>query len=309
MRSIQTLSATLAVLCLTALTGAQVKQEVKDATITAKVETLILLNEHLNPFNINTNTKDGVVTLTGGVRDNVQRELAGDLAGSVEGVSRVENNIIVAPDAESEKDRRSWKQAIEDRSVTASVRARLIYNGEFKGLKVGVQTVNGVVTLYGVVRSEEQRNKMLRIASETRGVLQVVNNLVVQPPEAVTEKPFREVGYTMSDELIEKRIEKTLLLNRHITVRNLDIEVNNGVAILSGGVNTEEERKLAEELTRSLGGVTDVRNEIQINPGVVVFDQPTEAQPLSEPVALEDIDPVDEPMPEAAPSVEATPLR
>ena len=42
--------------------GAEVKQEVEDASITARIETLYLLNEHLNPFNIDTSTKDGVVT-------------------------------------------------------------------------------------------------------------------------------------------------------------------------------------------------------------------------------------------------------
>lgn len=292
------------------LAHGQVKQEVKDASITARIETLFLLNEHLNPFNINTSTSEGVVTLVGGVSDGVQRELAADLASSVEGVVRVENNIIVTPDAENEQNRRSWKQAIDDRSVTASVRARLVYNGEFKGLKVGVQTVNGVATLYGVVRSEEQRDRILRIAAETKGVQRVKNNLTVQPPERVTEKPFREVGYTMSDELIEKRIETTLLFNRRVSIRDLDVEVNNGVAILTGSVNTEEQRTLAEELTRSLGGVKDVRNDIQLNENVVVFGEPVEAESLGEPMPLEDIDPPDEPLPPAqeTPTVEARPL-
>lgn len=290
--------------------SAQVSQEVADASITAKIETLFLLNEHLNPFNIDTSTEQGVVTLTGGVNDNVQRNLAAELAATVEGVTKVENNIIVTPDAINDKDRRTWKQAIEDKGVSAAVRARLTYNGGFKGLSIGIETINNVTTLYGVVRSPEQRDYIARIASETKGVDQVVNNLTIQEPQT-SGNGWKDVGNSISDQFLEKRIEKTMLLNRHLSIRDLDVDVVSGTAVLTGSVNTEEQRKLAEEITRSLGGVQDVRNEIKLYDNVVTFGN-SEAMPTTragEPVPLQDIDPTDEAMPvEPAPSVEAKPL-
>ena len=286
---------------------AQVSQEVEDASITARVETFFLLNEHLNPFNIDTNTHNGVVTLTGGVSDSVQRNLAAELAASVEGVKEVKNDIVITPDAENDKDRRTWKQAFEDKGVTASVRARLMYQGEFKGLRIGIETVNNVTTLYGVVRSEEQRGRIGRIAADTRGVERVVDNLTVAPPE-FTGNGWKDIGSGISDEALEKRIEKTMLLNRHLSIRDLDVEVQNGVAVLTGNVNTKQERKLAEEITRSLGGITDVKNDIKLYDNVIEYG-PDGAQPATEqgqPVELTDIDPTDELTP--APAIEASPL-
>lgn len=289
---------------------AHVSQEVADASITAKIETLYLLNEHLNPFNIDTSTNHGVVTLTGGVNDDVQRNLAAELAATVEGVTQVVNNIVITPDAENDKDRRSWKQAIEDKGVSAAVRARLTYNGGFKGLSIGIETINNVTTLYGVVRSQEQRDYIARIASETKGVDQVVNNLTVQEPET-SGNAWRDVGSSISDQFLEKRIEKTMLLNRHLSIRDLDVDVVNGTAVLTGNVNTEEQRKLAEEITRSLGGVQDVRNEIKLYDNVVTYGSPgaQPTTPAGQPVPLQDIDPTDEVMPvEPAPTLEAKPL-
>jgi osmotically-inducible protein OsmY len=290
--------------------AAQVSQEVADASITAKIETLYLLNEHLNPFNIDTSTNNGVVTLTGGVNDDVQRNLAAELAATVEGVTQVMNNIIITPDAENDKDRRTWKQAIEDKGVSAAVRARLTYNGGFKGLSIGIETINNVTTLYGVVRSEEQRDYIARIASETKGVDQVVNNLTILEP-TTSGNGWKDVGNSISDQFLEKRIEKTMLLNRHLSIRDLDVDVVSGTAVLTGSVNTEEQRKLAEEITRSLGGVQDVRNEIKLYDNVVEYGTPgaKPVTPAGEPVMLQDIDPTDESLPDTpAPAVEAKPL-
>jgi len=267
---------------------------VEDASITARIETLFMLNEHLSAFDINTSTRDGVVTLTGGVNDNVQRGLAADLATSVPGVQKVVNNIVLQPDSENDKDRRIWKQAVEDRTISASVRGRLVYHGEFKGLKIGIETVNNEVTLYGVVRSEEQRNKLARIAADTRGVAKVYNNLSVAPATS-SGSPPADAGAKVSDEVLEKRIERTILFNRHLSIVDLDVEVNNGVTVLSGNVDTEEQRKLAEEITRSLGGVGEIRNEIRLFDNVTVFDDSQPANPA--PPVLQDIDPDDEPRP------------
>ena len=45
---------------------------VSDAAITAEVEASFLLHEKLNPFDINTTTVDGTVTLTGAVANEEQ---------------------------------------------------------------------------------------------------------------------------------------------------------------------------------------------------------------------------------------------
>lgn len=246
--------------------GGQVVTDIEDSTITARVETLYLLNEHLNPLNINTTTRNGNVMITGSVNDEVQKELAEDLALSVKGVAFVDNRLIVINTVVGDKERRTWKQRIADRAVSASVKTRLLVKGEFKGLKIGISTINGVVTLYGVVPTEEHALTMAKIAEETKGVSSVVNSLTVRHRDDAYDA-VRGAGRQISDEWLESRVETAVLLNRHLSIRELDVEVDDGICILTGTVNSEEKKELAGQIADSIQGVSAVRNEIAVRPG------------------------------------------
>lgn len=89
---------------------------VSDVVIAARVETVFVLDRHLSPYNINTDVRDGVVTLSGAVRDDIQRELAEELAASSEGVVEVVNQIVVIEDAQTPGEKRTWKKR-RDRSL------------------------------------------------------------------------------------------------------------------------------------------------------------------------------------------------
>jgi len=92
--------------------GAAVRTAAKDALITGRIESTFLLNEQLNPFNINTTTKNGVVTLTGSVDEPTARQLAEDLARSVKGVVDVNNQIRVVATPSGTHARRSFSQQV-----------------------------------------------------------------------------------------------------------------------------------------------------------------------------------------------------
>lgn len=291
------------ILMASALTAfADLDEKTRDAAITGRIETMFLLNEHLNPFNINTNTDHGVVTLVGAVNDPVQRELAEELAASVDNVVEVRNQIVVSRETFGEKERRKFGQKVTDKTTNASVRARLIYNREFKGLQIGVETVNGVVRLYGVVKSEPQRQRIEQVTMDTRGVVDVKNELVIRDRDPL-EAP-RPIGQSISDEWLEKRVETTIMLNRHLSIRELDVEVNEGIVILTGSVNSEDERALAANMAESIGGVNEVRNEITLRDPLETAA--ATAEPVN-PVQLEGSEP-DEYVPEERPTVEARPL-
>jgi osmotically-inducible protein OsmY len=268
-----------------------VPQAVQDAAITGRIESMYLLNEHLNPFNINTTTQGGVVTLSGSVSDEIQRELAEELAKSVDGVERVENKLTVAEVVIDSTPKRTWRERVDDLSVSASIRTRLISHKHFKGLTISVKTERRIVTLFGVVRSEEQKNHIGDIAFDTRGVEKVNNFLTVQPKES-NDDPVLYVGGTISDEWVEKRIETAILINRHVSIRSLDVEVNDGICVLAGVVATDSQRQLAGSIADNIQGVKTVRNAIQVRQQDIVTG-PVEAglpplppeAPIAEPEA------------------------
>jgi osmotically-inducible protein OsmY len=161
----------------------------RDAWITGKIEAVYTLNRHLNPFAINTDVENGVVLLTGSVKSDIDRDLAEEIAKGIEGVTEVNNELTVdlgnagsAREAEgSSSQDRDFGTWVNDITITAAVKSRLIANENIEGLRIDVSTDRNVVTLNGSVSSAEQSDLAEEIASNANDVAEVKNNLVVDP--------------------------------------------------------------------------------------------------------------------------------
>lgn len=70
-------------------------QRVSDATLTTKVKAKLTGDPEINPFNINVDTEDGVVTLLGRVPTQSDRDEAERLARNTKGVRDVDNRLKV----------------------------------------------------------------------------------------------------------------------------------------------------------------------------------------------------------------------
>src|SRR5262249_57941313 len=68
-----------------------------------------------------------------------------------------------------------------DSGVTTSVKTQLMADELVKARSINVDTRNHVVTLTGTVQSAAEEAKALQIARSTRGVTDVVDNLVIAP--------------------------------------------------------------------------------------------------------------------------------
>ena len=155
---------------------------VHDAAITMRIKTTYLFNGHLNPFRINVDTRDGVVTLHGTVPSDVHRDLAAAIAKSAEGVKDVDNELTIAsaggdgPDAAD----KSFGDSVRDAETTASIKLSLAFQRGVKASHISVHTDQGTVTLSGEVDSQAERQLAARIAHDTDGVRRVVNDLEVR---------------------------------------------------------------------------------------------------------------------------------
>lgn len=152
------------------------ENEAKDAWIDGKAESTILFNTELNSFDINTDVKNGVVTLTGKVESEVDKALAEELVMSLDGVTDVDNKLTVHNEDEQDSD---TMQDLKDAKVTTVVKTRLLMESEVSGTSIDVDTDNGVVTLNGEVESEAEKELALTIAKNTDDVRDVVDNLTV----------------------------------------------------------------------------------------------------------------------------------
>ena len=71
-------------------------------------------------------------------------------------------------------------QYVDDRTITASVKSKLVADHASNLTRVDVDTTNHVVSLNGVVQSADQKRRAEELAMQVRGVRSVNNNLQVQ---------------------------------------------------------------------------------------------------------------------------------
>ena len=157
-------------------------QNIKDASLTAKIKTTYLFNPHLNSFRINVNTQDSAVTLEGVVKSGIQKDLAGEIAKNADGVRSVRNELRVAEGAVNDPDEvdRTFSQAVLDATTTASAKTALALTSDVRASDINVSTRWGTVTLTGVVKSRNEKRLAEETVRNTDGVKEVVNHLDVR---------------------------------------------------------------------------------------------------------------------------------
>lgn len=166
--------------------------EAKDAWLQGKLETALLFNRHLNSFAIDTEVKSGTAYLSGFVESDIDVDLAGEIAESIEGVAKVKNDLQidkakagVAREGEEYTKSQGFRQKVMDATLSASVNTQLLVNGNTSGTKIDVDTKNGVVTLTGEVASDEERELAGLIAKNADGTKSVKNKLTVKKVASV----------------------------------------------------------------------------------------------------------------------------
>lgn len=70
-------------------------QAISDAAITTRIKTAMVAEKGLETMRIDVDTADGVVTLTGDVRNQANRDRAGAIARNMDGVREVRNDLKV----------------------------------------------------------------------------------------------------------------------------------------------------------------------------------------------------------------------
>jgi osmotically-inducible protein OsmY len=73
----------------------------------------------------------------------------------------------------------SGREKIDDGTITAQVNARLAQDKELSGIKIDVDTQNGVVTLSGPTPTASAKERAAEIAHHVKGVVSVNNQLTI----------------------------------------------------------------------------------------------------------------------------------
>ncbi len=125
-----------------------------------------VLNHEYPPFRelllpIDVKVDGGIITLEGWVRTPAMKHVATLLTKEIPGVKNVENNLFVDDELE--------------RAVALALEQEPSLEDDFPGIHVDV--LAGIVTLWGEVTSEVERQKAEEIAQQVPGVRKVINDL------------------------------------------------------------------------------------------------------------------------------------
>lgn len=170
------ISATLSTSALASSATELDRSKLNDAWLDGKAETTLLLNTNLNSFAIDTEVKDGVVTLSGSVNNRIDSNLAEELVIGLDGVKSVDNNITVS--GKNTEDEKITSQ-LTSAKIASVVKSKLLLNRNIPGTAIDVDVDNGTVTLKGKVDNDKQRDLAVAIAKNTNDVNKVVNKLTI----------------------------------------------------------------------------------------------------------------------------------
>jgi hyperosmotically inducible protein len=153
-----------------------------------------------------------------------------------------------------------------DAALEAKVRSALALSRRASGLDIEVAAHSRIVALSGRVPTPEVRSIAEAIVADTPGVDGVENRLEVDP-KAVANGYEASLLQRIADLETQVSLQERLRREPLLAGVNLKVEVDQGIVVLRGAVESETERETAEQIARSAVGAEHVRNELQaLNP-------------------------------------------
>jgi len=246
----------------------QAAVEAKDDDIATRVSEALAANESLKDSSISVQSVNkGLVLLKGNAKTLSDHLTAIEVTRSVAGVRRVASEV---QSQDTLADASVWKEpniavggtaeptapsATADLYTTSMVKMALLTNRDTPAMDINVDTSGGVVTLFGIVPTDQSKAAAENEAKKTPGVKSVKNQLQVV---ASAKQPAVEA----KDEVILENVRKNLEQNADLS--KVTPEVKNCVVRLTGTVASGVERVEAMQIARATKGVCAVQTDLTI---------------------------------------------
>jgi hyperosmotically inducible protein len=148
-------------------------------------------------------------------------------------------------------------EVIDDSVLTAKVKTALIEDPVTKAHEINVETYRGVVQLGGFVESNTEKSRATEVARSVNGVKEVRNDLRVSEAD-------QSVGQTVDDGMLTTQVKAKLIADSRTDAYKINVETQGGVVQLTGFVDSTEAKNTAGEIARTVEGVKNVRNDLEI---------------------------------------------
>ena len=191
----------------------------------------------------------GIVTLTGIVDSCVKKLAAQQAAHKAFGVLDVVNDIDVRVAGDTRND---------DAEIARALRRALEWNVLVPATRINSTVSKGWVTLQGEVDCLREREDAERAVSVLPGVRGVFNNIQVK-----TAIDPEDVKFTIAD-VLARRADRE--------ADRIRVDVNEGEVILTGAVNSWDEKEAIIGAISHSPGVTGLTDHLFIDPFAIRFE-------------------------------------
>jgi hyperosmotically inducible periplasmic protein len=166
--------------------------------------------------------------------------------------------LAVASACSATRTQQSAGEVIDDSVLTSKVKVALIDDPTTKAGQINVETYRGVVQLGGFVDNAQQKAQATKVARSVTGVKEVRNDLLV------STKPHATTGQDVDDSVLTTSVKAKLMDDSTTKAYEINVGTQKGVVQLTGFVDSTAMKSRAGELARSVDGVKDVRNDLEI---------------------------------------------
>ena len=166
--------------------------------------------------------------------------------------------LAVASACSSTRTQQSVGEVIDDSVLTSKVKVALIDDPVTKAGQINVETYRGVVQLGGFVDNAQQKDQATKVARSVTGVKEVRNDL------RVSTKPEATAGQGVDDSMLTASVKTKLMETSETKAHQINVGTEKGVVQLTGFVDSTAMKAKAGEIARSVDGVKEVRNDLEI---------------------------------------------
>jgi len=144
---------------------------VNDAAIVTKIKDRFIQSNFSLVTAADVSVNDGSVLMTGKVKTPEEKVQATRIAWEIKGVREVVNELQVS-------DTSSLKDLAKDLAASATLRGKLIADGDISSLNFNIDVVNGTIYLSGIAADAAEMNRVVAHAQEVRFTRKVVNYIM-----------------------------------------------------------------------------------------------------------------------------------
>jgi osmotically-inducible protein OsmY len=150
-----------------------VGQAVDDIAILAEINHYLLQRSEILFARVDIEVIEGRVLLTGNVRKPEDRAEVTRMAWQAKGVSEVLNELEI-------NDQSTLRDYAKDVWITSQLKIKLLGDTDISAVNYSVDTLNGVVYLFGIAQSQEELDRATGHARNISGVAKVVSHVVLK---------------------------------------------------------------------------------------------------------------------------------